>query len=195
MSEATIETSYTKLLFYTCGQKTRKRHFKDAFVQILVLSIFDKPRGDHTQKGLRRTNKLIATFWNTYPPQMCHVNVNVIQSCNVEAIGCEAESTPKIEFLFSLIIFLGNVSTNNRVLIMASWISYWQFSFLVFASNLINGFKTPATESNFIHSSFRFVKSGFVRSFVFDLPLYWNFYYGSDKFCLAPGNFPFIMFF
>ena len=39
------------------------------------VNIWNKQRGDHTQKASKRTNKLISTFCNTHRPLKGHVNV------------------------------------------------------------------------------------------------------------------------
>ena len=68
----------------------------------------------------------------------------VIQSCNIKAIGYEVKSMPKIEFSSCRITFRGNVSCKK------SSFSYGKLN------------QMYVTESNFIHSFLRFVKSGFL---------------------------------
>ena len=100
---------------------------------------------------------MISTFYNTHPPQKCHLISYVIQSYNIGAIRYEAESMPKIEFSSCCITFCGNISSKNWVLVTARSMLYWRSSFLVVASNFVKWIQ------NFIHSSFRFDESIFVR--------------------------------
>ena len=72
----------------------------------------------------------------------------VIQSCNIKAIGYKAKSMPKIEFLLCRVTFHGNIS----------WKSCKKSSFSYGKLN-----QMYVTESNFIHSSFHFVKSVFLK--------------------------------
>ena len=60
---------------------------KHVYIQILINKILaNKSRDDHTQKVSRRT-ELVFTFYNTHPPQKCHVNSYVIQSCYMSTEG------------------------------------------------------------------------------------------------------------
>ena len=72
---------------------------------------------------------------------------NVIQSCDIKAIGYEAKSTP--EFSSCRITFRGNVSCKKLSF------SYGEFS------------QMYVTEPDFVHSFFRFVKSVSFSGFVF----------------------------
>ena len=69
----------------------------------------------------------------------------VIQSCDIKGMGYEGTLTPKIEFSLCCIIFRGNVSCKK------SSFSYGELN------------QMYGTELNFVHSSCRFVKSGFVQ--------------------------------
>ena len=59
----------------------------------------------------------------------------VIRSCNIREIGSEAESTSKLQFSLCVSNFVATSHGKNRVLVTASWMLYWRFSFLVVASN------------------------------------------------------------
>ena len=61
----------------------------------------------------------------------------LIQSCSIWEIGKEAQSTPKIEFPSCISHLMATYHEKIRVLVTASWKSYWRFSFLVFASNFV----------------------------------------------------------
>ena len=87
----------------------------------------------------------------------------VIQSRNIKAIGYEAKSTSKIEFLSCRFTFCGKVSCKKLSLVTESWMSYWRFSCLIVASNFDKWIQNPRHWINFFYSSFRFVKSDFIQ--------------------------------
>ena len=120
------------------------------------MSIFETNQGVTLFK---RPKKELINWFLLFARPIHHRSVMlmsyVIQSCNIRAIGYEVESTPKIEFLYRAVsYFVATYHAKNRVLVTASWMLH---------QTSLNEFKTPTTKSNFIHSSFRFVKSGATR--------------------------------
>ena len=186
LSEATIEKCSTKQVFFTCGQKTWKIHLKDVFIQMLVLSIFET-----NQTITKKPQEEVINWYLLFATLIHHRSVmwmsHVMQSCKIKATGCEAESTPKIEFSSCRITFpwqrINKESSFsygklNVILAIQFFLSTHQTS--------INGFKIPATKSSFIHSSFRSAKSVFVQWFCIYIWLCIEiFYCGSDNFCFS----------
>ena len=143
LSEATIER-LVEIAVLHLWSKTWKIRFKDVYVQILVLSIFETNQGVTI---LKKPQEELINWYLLFATPIHHWRVMsmsyVIQSCNIKAIGYEAKSMPKIEFSSCRVTFRGNVSCKK------SSFSYGELN------------QMYVTESNFIHSSFRFVKSGF----------------------------------
>ena len=125
--------------------KTWKIRFKNVYVLILVLSMFET---NPAMTILKKPQEELIYWCLLFATPIHHRRVKsvsyVIQSCNIKAIGYETKSTPKIEFSSWRVTFCGNVSYKK------SSFSYGELN------------QMYVTESNFIHSSFRFVKSGFL---------------------------------
>ena len=75
-----------------------------------IINIWNKPRGDHTQKASRKLINWYLLFATPIHRRSAMLISYVIQSCNIKAVGYEAKSTPKIEFSLCHIPFRGNVS-------------------------------------------------------------------------------------
>ena len=139
MSEVTIER-LVEIAVLHAWSKTYKTRFKNVCVQILVLSIFETNQG---VTKLKKPQEELINWYLLFATPIHHRRVismsYVIQSCNIKTIGYEAKSTPKIEFSSYRVTFRGNVSCKK------SSFSYGELN------------QIYVTESNFIHSSFRFV--------------------------------------
>ena len=110
----------------------------------------------------------------------------VIQSCNIRAIGYDAESMLQLEFSLCCITFHGDVSSKNRVLVAVSWMSYCRLRFLVITSNFVKWIQNSCHWTKFhrLFSSFCQIEFCSVELYLY-LPLYWNFFYKSDNFCVS----------
>ena len=144
LSEATIER-LVEIAVLHLWSKTWEIRFKDVYVQILVLSKFETNQEVTIHE---KPQEELVNWYLLFATPIHHRRVMlmsyVIQSCNIKAIGYEVKSTPKIEFSLCRDIFRGNVSCKK------SSFSYGELN------------QMYVTESNFIQSSFRFAKSGFL---------------------------------
>ena len=85
--------------------------FKDVYIEILVLSIFETNQG---VTKLKKPQEELINWYQFFTTTMHHRSVMlmsyVIQSCSMRAIGCEAESTLKTKFSSCRITFRDNVT-------------------------------------------------------------------------------------
>ena len=120
----------------------------------------------------------------------------VIQSCNIRAIGYEAESMSKIEFWSCRITFCGNVSCKK------SSFSYGELNVVLAIQSSCGRIKLRQMASKLLplnqisYTLLLFCRIGFysVDLYLY-LPLYWNFYYGSDNFCFSNLKISFLLVF
>ena len=96
LSEATIER-LVEIAVLHLWSKTWKIRFKDVYVQILVLSIFETNQGVTI---LKKPQEELINWYLLFGTLIHHRSIMllpyVIQSCNIKAIGYEAKSTANI---------------------------------------------------------------------------------------------------
>ena len=133
-------------MFCNCGQKPWKIRFKDIYIEILA-NTWNKPE----VTILKKPQEELINWYLLFATPIHHRSVMLmsyaIQTCSIREIGYEVELTPKIEFPSCVSHFM---ATYHGILVTASWMSYWRFSFLVVASNFIKWIQNSCTESNFI---------------------------------------------
>ena len=167
----------------------------DVHIQILVLPIFETNQGVNI---LKTSQEELGFATKSVHHKSVILISFVIQTFNIKAIGNNAKSTPKMEFSSCRITLRGNISCKK------SSFSYSelnvelaiQFSYHRIKLRWIT-LKSPTTESNVIHSSFRFVKSRFVQWICICICLWTEiFTMGQATFVPATWNFlVFVIFF
>ena len=94
----------------------------DIYILILVLPIFET---NQRVTILKKPQEELINWYLLFVTPIHHRSVMltsyVVQSCNIREKGFE----------------VWNNNGKNRVLVMAGWMSYWRFSFLVAASNFV----------------------------------------------------------
>ena len=112
-----------------------------------------------------------------------------IQTCSIREIGYEVELTPKIEFPSCVSHFM---ATYHGILVTASWMSYWRFSFLVVASNFVKWIQNSCHWIKFHTLPFvlsnRVSFGGYVRCICIEV-----FAMDQTTFVSAPWNSPFFL--
>ena len=94
----------------------------------------------------------------------------------------------KIEFSWCVWHFVATSYGKNRVLVKASWMSYWRFSFLVVASNFDKWIQNSCPWIKFHTLPFSF--GGYIQCISIEV-----FAMNQRTFVSAPWNFPFFLYF
>ena len=106
---------------------------------------------------------MISTFWNIHQPKECHFNVIRDTGMQHKRNWVRSGIDAKNRVFVVRITFRGNVSLKNRVLVTASWMLCWRFSFLVVASNFVKWIQKILPLNQILYSFVRFVELGFVQ--------------------------------
>ena len=134
---------------------------------------------------------MISTFWNIHQPQECHFNVIRDTGMQHKRNWVRSGIDAKNRVFVVRITFRGNVSLKNRVLVTASWMLCWRFSFLVVASNFVKWIQSSCHWIKF--HTLPFVLSSRVSFGGYVQWICMEAFTMDQAFVSAPWNFPFCL--